>query len=73
MKSTTQVRAAHILLKHTGSRNPNDSYRNVTQFIQKKITRDAEEAEKMLTEIEKGLRNGDMKFDKVAGEVSSIE
>ncbi len=51
MKSTTQVRAAHILLKHTGSRNPNDSYRNVTQFIYKKITRDAEEAEKMLTEI----------------------
>ena len=25
---TDQVRAAHILLKHTGSRNPHDSYRN---------------------------------------------
>ena len=26
------VRAAHILQKHTESRNPNDSYRNVNFF-----------------------------------------
>ena len=27
------VHAAHILQKHTESRNPNDSYRNVITFI----------------------------------------
>ena len=35
---TTQVRCLHILQKHVGSRNPNDSYRNVA------ITRSKEEA-----------------------------
>ena len=33
-----QVRASHILLKHVGSRNPNDSYRK------KPVTRSKEEA-----------------------------
>ena len=33
-----QVRASHILLKHTGSRNPHDSYRN------KPVTRSKQEA-----------------------------
>jgi NIMA-interacting peptidyl-prolyl cis-trans isomerase 1 len=38
MDSSQQVQAAHILLKHTESRNPHDSYRN------KPITRSKAEA-----------------------------
>ncbi|CDW72112.1 peptidyl-prolyl cis-trans isomerase nima-interacting 1 [Stylonychia lemnae] len=38
MSSPTQVRASHILLKHTGSRNPVDSYRN------KQVTRSKQDA-----------------------------
>jgi len=34
----SEVRASHILLKHTGSRNPHDSYRN------KPVTRSKQEA-----------------------------
>ena len=38
MAESNQVRAKHILQKHVGSRNPNDSYRN------KPITRSKDEA-----------------------------
>eukprot|EP00347_Sterkiella_histriomuscorum_P002107 403369448 len=38
MDNPSQVQASHILLKHVGSRNPNDSYRN------KPVTRSKEQA-----------------------------
>jgi hypothetical protein len=38
MDAAEEVRASHILLKHIGSRNPNDSHRN------KPVTRTKEQA-----------------------------
>ena len=59
----SEIRVKHILQKHVGSRNPNDSYRN------KPITRSKEEAianiEKMKAEI-KNMED----WDKLALEYS---
>lgn len=46
-----QVRAAHILQKHTGSRNPFDRYRN------KQVTRSKEEAIANINQIREQISN----------------
>mmetsp|Transcript_543 Transcript_543/g.901 ORF Transcript_543/g.901 Transcript_543/m.901 type:complete len:112 (-) Transcript_543:43-378(-) len=58
-----EVQAKHILLKHSGSRNPNDSYRN------KPVTRSFEEAMQGIQRIKQRLDAGD-NFDQIANEVS---
>ena len=57
------VRAKHILLKHTGSRNPVDSYRN------KPITRSFEEAMAGIQSILARVRAGE-NFDDIAQQIS---
>jgi len=59
-----QVRARHILLKHTGSRNPMDRARN------KQITRSAEEAEKGVRQFLEQVRADPSKFAEIAAEFS---
>ncbi|KRX10575.1 hypothetical protein PPERSA_05395 [Pseudocohnilembus persalinus] len=67
MNNQEQVRAAHILQKHTQSRNPNDSYRK------KPVTRTIEEAEKNIQQFLKQIKesqNPVQEFSKIAGEYS---
>ena len=60
-----EVRCSHILQKHLGSRNPNDSYRK------KKITRTKEEALTNIKDIrEKVMTEGTSSFAKYAAEFS---
>ena len=47
----SEVRASHILLKHTGSRNPHDSYRN------KPVTRSKQEAIQGIEQIKSQINN----------------
>lgn len=58
-----QVGAKHILLKHTESRNPNDSYRK------KPITRSYAEAMTGIERVQKRLEGGE-RFESIAGELS---
>lgn len=58
-----EVRAKHILLKHTGSRNPVDSYRN------KQVTRSLDEAKAGIQDIVQRLSAGE-NFDAIATQVS---
>lgn len=58
-----QVRAKHILLKHSGSRNPVDSYRNV------RVTRSQDEALQGILSIKARLNAGE-DFDTIANQVS---
>ncbi len=58
-----KVKCSHILQKHTGSRNPVDSYRN------KKITRSAEEALANIIKIRAEIDSYD-KFVQYAKDVS---
>ncbi len=50
-EASAQVRAAHILLKHTGSRNPTDSYRN------KPVTRSKQEAIQGIQQIKSQIKS----------------
>ncbi|CAG9312189.1 unnamed protein product [Blepharisma stoltei] len=59
----SRVRASHILLKHTGSRNPNDSYRK------RPVTRSFEEAKAGIERVQKRLAAGE-RFDAIARELS---
>ena len=59
-----QVRCAHILLKHIGSRNPMDRLRN------KKITRSHEEAKNMLIQIREKIGTDASLFSQYASEYS---
>lgn len=61
-----EIRCSHILLKHTKSRNPKDSYRN------KVITRSPEEAMEGIVKIRNELeKNGIAEnFGKTAKEIS---
>lgn len=59
----TQVRCSHILQKHTGSRNPVDSYRN------NKITRSPEEALENINKIRLKIDNFET-FTRLAQEYS---
>lgn len=52
----SSVRCAHILLKHTGSRNPVDRFRN------KKVTRSLDEASAGISEIRKNVEKDLSKF-----------
>jgi NIMA-interacting peptidyl-prolyl cis-trans isomerase 1 len=58
-----QVRAKHILLKHSGSRNPVDSYRN------RPVTRSQDEALSGILGIKARLEAGE-NFDTIANQVS---
>ena len=58
-----QVRAFHILQKHTGSRNPNDSYRK------KPITRSLDEARENIKNFSKQIQSME-DFTKIAAEYS---
>ena len=58
-----QVRAAHILLKHTGSRNPHDSYRN------KPVTRSKQDAIEGITQVRSQIQSQD-DFVRIAQEIS---
>ena len=62
-QSEVQVGAKHILLKHTGSRNPNDSYRK------RPVTRSFDEAMAGIQEVQKRLASG-QRFEVIAGELS---
>lgn len=59
----SRVRASHILQKHTGSRNPNDSYRK------RPVTRSLEEAHRNIQEIQQRLAAGE-RFEAIASELS---
>ena len=59
----SEVGAKHILQKHVGSRNPNDSYRN------KPITRSKEEAIANVENFKNQIK-GVEDFDKIAAEYS---
>ncbi len=59
-----QVRCAHILIKHIGSRNPLDRLRN------KKITRSLEEAKDILIQIKSKIGSDLSLFSKYAKEYS---
>merc|ERR1711934_584889 len=61
--SQQQVGAKHILQKHTGSRNPNDSYRN------KPITRSKEEAIANIEKFKEEIAN-EADFNRIAQESS---
>jgi peptidyl-prolyl cis-trans isomerase NIMA-interacting 1 len=63
MDSIREVGAKHILLKHTGSRNPNDSYRK------KPVTRSFDEAMSGIQQTQKRLAAGE-KFENIAGQIS---
>lgn len=54
------VRCSHILQKHTGSRNPHDSYRN------KPITRSIEEARANIKQFQTQLQSEPGKFAAIA-------
>lgn len=58
-----RVGAKHILQKHTGSRNPNDSYRK------RPVTRSFEEAMANIQAVQKRLVAGDQ-FENIARELS---
>ena len=63
MVDSGQVGCKHILQKHLGSRNPNDSYRNV------KITRTKEAAIENITKFKEQIdaaANSADEFDKIA-------
>ena len=62
-RNLTQVGAKHILLKHTGSRNPNDSYRK------RPVTRSLDEAMAGINQVQKRLAAGE-RFDDIAGQLS---
>lgn len=62
-RNLTQVGAKHILLKHTGSRNPNDSYRK------RPITRSFDEAMAGINQVQKRLAAGE-RFEDIAGQLS---
>lgn len=64
----SQVRAKHILLKSTRSRNPTDSYRNVS-VRQRPITRSFEEAMSGIVAIRLQLEQG-AEFDEIARNIS---
>lgn len=55
-----KVRCAHILQKHKGSRNPNDSFRN------KPITRNIEEAVQNIQKFREALTSGKGDFSELA-------
>lgn len=59
-----EIRCAHILQKHTGSRNPNDSYRN------KPITRSLEEARANIRQFQAQLQDKPQLFGDLAAEYS---
>ncbi|CAK8988368.1 Putative peptidyl-prolyl cis-trans isomerase dodo (PPIase dodo) (Rotamase dodo), partial [Durusdinium trenchii] len=59
-----KVRASHILLKHTGSRNPKSRRTGET------ITRTAEEAIAQLREFQAQIGNDAKKFEEIAGSQS---
>ena len=59
-----EVRCAHILQKHTGSRNPNDSYRK------KPITRSLDDARNNIQNFIKQLKEDPQKFGNIAAEYS---
>lgn len=59
-----QVRAKHILLKHSGSRDPVDHYRN------RPVTRSRDEAISRILEIKAKLEAGEIIFDTIANQVS---
>ena len=59
----SNVGAKHILLKHTGSRNPNDSYRK------KPITRSFDQAMGIIQSVHKRLAAGE-RFEEIAGQLS---
>ncbi len=59
-----QVRCAHILQKHKGSRNPNDSYRN------KIVTRTIEEAFNNIVNFREAILNGKGDFSELASQYS---
>ena len=59
----SQVRASHILLKHTGSRNPIDRFRN------KQVTRSIEEAREGIQKIRSDVTSGG-DFGKLAHQFS---
>ena len=59
----TEVGAKHILQKHVGSRNPNDSYRN------KPITRSKEEAIANIEKFKAEIKNEE-DFNRIAQESS---
>lgn len=58
-----QVRCFHILQKHTGSRNPNDSYRK------KPITRSLDEARQNIQNFKDQIKSME-DFTRIAGEFS---
>ena len=55
---------SHILQKHTGSRNPTDSYRN------KKITRSKAEAIENIKAFRDAIANGEASFEEIAEQYS---
>ena len=59
----SQVGAKHILLKHTGSRNPNDSYRK------RPVTRSLDEAMAGINQVQKRLAAGE-RFEVIAEQLS---
>ena len=59
-----EIRVRHILQKHSGSRNPHDSYRN------KPITRSKDEAIQNIKDIKAKIESGDKTFEELASEVS---
>lgn len=60
----SQVTCSHLLQKHTGSRNPVDSYRN------KKITRSLQEARQNIIDFAQQIGNNPKKFGELAAEYS---
>ena len=61
---TDEIRVRHILQKHTGSRNPHDSYRN------KPITRSKEEAIENIQKFRKEIVENGASFEDIASEYS---
>ena len=59
-----QVRCSHILQKHTGSRNPVDSFRN------KKITRSLEEARQNIKKFREEINGNLAVFGEYAAKYS---
>ena len=60
----SEVQCSHILQKHLGSRNPNDSYRK------KPITRDITEARKNINQFLIEVREDPTKFEQIASQYS---
>eukprot|EP00761_Pharyngomonas_kirbyi_P000309 gb/GECH01000309.1/.p1 GENE.gb/GECH01000309.1/~~gb/GECH01000309.1/.p1 ORF type:complete len:161 (+),score=40.39 gb/GECH01000309.1/:1-483(+) len=59
----TEVRASHILAKHTNSRRP-------SSWRQKTITRSHEEAHQMISEFLRDIQNGSATFESIAEKYS---